>query len=138
MLFDFFVFAIFMLFFGSLSISLIKTKFKNKELLEKLLASNIEYALVSAKLASELEKNSLVTDVDQEGFVNFLSKSRDWAFDYIENVQKELKSFQDIVGGIFNNFKDGKVTDLDLAMKTISNSYDQLMENLPKEENRSI
>lgn len=135
-MFDAFVFILFLLFFGSLSISLIKTKFKNKELLEKLLAANIEKALLSAKLATELEKNS--NDYGQEGFVNFLSKSREWAFEYIENVQKALISFQDVVGGIFQNYKDGQIKDFELAMEVILDSYNDLMTNLPKdnEENR--
>lgn len=135
-MFDAFVFVLFLLFFGSLSISLIKTKFKNKELLEKLLAANIEKALLSAKLATELEKNS--NDYGQEGFVNFLSKSREWAFEYIENVQKTLISFQDVVGGILKNYKDGQIKDFELAMEVIWDSYNDLMTNLPKdnEENR--
>lgn len=133
-MFDFIIFSIFIIFFGSLSISLIKTKIENKKLLEKLLESNIEKALLSAKLATELDKVSNDTSIDQEGFVNFLSKSRDWAFEYIENVQEELSSFKNIVGGILVNFKEGKVTDLNLAIQTISDSYDELISNLPEDE----
>lgn len=130
-MFDAIIFILFLLFFGTLSISLIKTKFKNKELLEKLLAANIEKALLSAKLATELEKSS--NDYGQEGFVNFLSKSREWAFEYIENVQKSLISFQDVVGGIFQNYKDGQIKDFELAMEVIWDSYNDLMINLPKD-----
>lgn len=132
-MFDTIVFVLFLIFFASLSISVVRTKIKNYKLLEQLLAANIEKALLAEKLEKELLKNSSISNVDQEGFVNFLSTSRDWAFAYIEDVQAKLKSFQNIVGGIFTNFKNNKITDLNLALTTILASYEDLIAVLPEE-----
>lgn len=37
-----------------------------------------------------------VPDVHRENFIKFLSDSRDWAFNYIEDVQNRLKAFIDL------------------------------------------
>jgi hypothetical protein len=134
-LFNTIVFILFLLFFSSLSISLVRIKIKNYKLLEQILSANIEKALLAERLEKELLKTS--GNIDQEGFVNFLSQSRDWAFEYIETVQKELTSFRNVVDGIFKNFNDGKVTDLNLAINTIFDSYQQLMQNLPTDDDRT-
>jgi hypothetical protein len=72
-----------------------------------------------------------------DGFLKFVSESRDWAFQYIEEVQSALSEFdKDIAPTIewANTF--GQVlgeTAQTNALKRISEAYDKLKEVLPKE-----
>lgn len=45
-------------------------------------------------LQEELDKRDNVSIEQTDGFVKFLSESRDWAFDYIENVQQSIQELQ--------------------------------------------
>ena len=53
----------------------------NHELLKKF------QAIVDQKNVDEIE--------DTKGFIRFISQSRDWAFDYIENVQTAIKELSE-------------------------------------------
>jgi hypothetical protein len=72
-----------------------------------------------------------------DGFLKFVSESRDWAFQYIEEVQAALSEFdKDVTPTIewANTF--GQVlgeTAHTNALKRISEAYDKLKEVLPKE-----
>ena len=44
-----------------------------------------------ASLQSPVSKED--QDIHKENFIKFLSDSRDWAFEYIEDVQKQLETF---------------------------------------------
>jgi len=72
-----------------------------------------------------------------DGFLKFVSESRDWAFQYIEEVQSALSEFdKDIAPTIewANTF--GQVLGESAhtnALKRISEAYDKLKEVLPKE-----
>jgi hypothetical protein len=72
-----------------------------------------------------------------DGFLKFVSESRDWAFQYIEEVQTALSEFdKDIAPTIEWANKFGMVlgqtahTD---ALNKISEAYDKLKEVLPKD-----
>lgn len=47
-------------------------------------------------------------EIHQENFIKFLSDSRDWAFNYIEEVQKGLESFMLSVEPELINFNEYK------------------------------
>lgn len=55
---------------------------------------------LEAMLMQQLIKGTNKTDKDQanEDFLKFISDSRDWAYQYIEEVQAGLKTFIDEVG----------------------------------------
>lgn len=132
-MFNFFVFAIFLLFFLLLSVSTIKTKIKNNELLEKLLGVSIDKALISDRLEAELNK-SRSTDPEQEGFINFLNQSRDWAFEYIESVQSKIKEFENNVKPVIDNFESGTITDFKISTIQLVESSKDLIKLLPEGE----
>jgi hypothetical protein len=89
------------------------------------------------KLKDKDKEESVKTDV-QEGFINFLNQSRESAFEYIENVQKTIKTivtdldpiveFHDKYGGIFD-------TDTRNQMQVVSNSFRELKKLIPEEVN---
>jgi hypothetical protein len=81
---------------GSL-IDAIRIRINNHILKNKLVQSevnNVIYTLQMEKLVSERD----VYNVEQtDGFLKFISESRDWAFDYIEDAQNKLEAvYEDI------------------------------------------
>lgn len=76
-------------------------------------------------------------NIHQENFIKFLSDSRDWAYEYIENVQNGLKEFiTEVEPSIkfFNQYgiiSEGSPHYKD--MKTISDNFEKLKNLLPEE-----
>lgn len=92
-------------------------------------------------LMQQLTKETNKTDKDQanEDFLKFISDSRDWAYQYIEEVQTALKSFIDEAGPQIEYYDkygaavDGMVAPHDFALKKISMAYKELKKLLPEE-----
>lgn len=84
------------------------------------------------------ENNNLSNEqVDKENFIKFLSDSRDWAYEYIEDVQEGLLTF---VNGIepeisyFDEYGEvGSAYPHYHSMKKISQHYKELKKLLPVE-----
>jgi len=95
----------------------------------------------SMREAFELSMQSPITkdeqDIHRENFIKFLSDSRDWAFEYIEDVQKQLEEFiKDIEPEIMYFDEYGVVGDAYPhyhSMKKISSAYKDLKKLLPEE-----
>ena len=85
-----------------------------------------------AKSLRELSEN----DIHRENFIKFLSDSRDWAFTYIEDVQKGLTKFVEEIDPSINYFSDfGTLSEgnpLHNQMKIISSAYEDLKKFLPE------
>jgi hypothetical protein len=75
---------------------------------------------------------------NSEGFLRFISESRDWAFQYIEEFQAGLKDFISSVEPEINYFKEyGDIMSMQpnyFSLKKIVEEYEKLKELLPKEE----
>jgi archaellum component FlaC len=85
-------------------------------------------------------KNSLnETDIHTKNFIKFLSDSRDWAFEYIENVQNGIKKFMNEVSPqieYFNKQDSSTNTNLEISeftLKKISKEIEELKKFLPEE-----
>ena len=63
-----------------------------------------------------------------EGFVKFISESREWAFVYIENVQEALEEYRQIAD-VVPISKDMTVE----QAEKLSKAYDKIMSFLPEE-----
>ena len=96
----------------------------NKTLEEFIATNNVEF------------KND--SDIHKENFIKFLSDSRDWAFAYIEEVQRGLTKFVDDVEPEISYFKEyGDLTSMKpnyYSLKRITEAYEELTKLLPKEE----
>jgi len=70
----------------------VRLSLKNRRLYNQMLQLGLDKAM----LLEKIEKLSPAPNqVEQtEGFVKFLSQSRDWAFEYIEGVQSALQNFE--------------------------------------------
>ena len=75
------------------------------------------------------------SDVHKENFIKFLSDSRDWAYEYIEDVQSSISSFVSEVEPEISYFDEyGIVGDAYPhyhSMKKISQAYKELKKVLP-------
>ena len=76
--------------------------------------------------------------IHKENFIKFLSDSRDWAFSYIEKVQKGLTKFVSDVDADVSHFDEyGDALSMSRpdypSMKNISRAYKELKTLLPEE-----
>ena len=75
---------------------------------------------------------------NSEGFIRFISESRDWAFQYIEEVQSALQDFTTDIEPEIAYFKEyGDITAMSpnyYSMKKIAAAYDNLKTILPEKE----
>ena len=105
------------------------------------LGMNIYLAKKNNELTRELklqaESNYFSDDEDRENFIKFISDSREWAFDYIEEVQQKLSYFIDDIEPEIAYFDEyGLVGDAYPhyhSMKKISSAYKELKKLLPEE-----
>ena len=80
----------------------------------------------------EYEASKTDKEKSNEDFLKFVSDSRDWAYQYIEEVQAGLKSFIDEVGPQVEYYDrygaavDGMVAPHDFALKKISSEFKKL------------
>jgi hypothetical protein len=92
------------------------------------------------KLINEIEDSKIKSDesVHKENFIKFLSDSRDWAYQYIEDVQTGLNSFINETAPEINYFKEyGDLSSMApnyYSMKKITEEYEKLKKLLPAEE----
>ena len=85
---------------------------------------------LSEQMANKDNKKLEQTD----GFVRFISQSREWAFDYIEKVQESIKNLektrQDFSVDKETIFKDIVVSK---NFNELLNSVDKIIEHLPND-----
>ena len=122
------VFVFLTLLFASLYLSQIK---KNRAIL----ANTLQLLIMQQSISDENK-----TDKEQanEDFLKFVSDSRDWAYQYIEDVQDKINKFiTDIEPEIAYFDEYGLVGDAYphyYSMKKISGAYKELKKTLPNEE----
>jgi hypothetical protein len=88
------------------------------------------------------EENRIQSDesVHKENFIKFLSDSRDWAYEYIETVQEELKTFINSVKPDIDYFDEygaaGPIGPNNEILQRISLAYKHLIKLMPDEDNK--
>jgi hypothetical protein len=96
--------------------------------------STMQEALQSG-LNNSLDKED--QDIHKENFIKFLSDSRDWAYEYIEEVQGSLKKFVKEIEPEIKYFEEyGSPVAMQPnynSMKKIVKSYRELIKLLPEE-----
>jgi hypothetical protein len=131
-----------LIFFIVLSVSFAISYLAILHKLKRLSLTSAQLFLENFKLnqdAESIKANQELTDNDihRENFIKFLSDSRDWAFTYIEDVQKGLTKFVEEVDPTINYFLEfGSLQEgnpLNGSMKKISTAYVDLKKFLPNE-----
>lgn len=116
---------------------ILKLTVQKKQLLGIYIQSEMDKHLLIQKL-DELYKELSSRELSEtDGFVKFISQSRDWAFEYIEEVQKALVEFDKEVAprlewsNTYGNLA-GETIHTETITK-ISEAYDKLKTVLPKD-----
>lgn len=98
---------------------------------------SVAYSKIES-LSSLKNNDDLNNDVHKENFIKFLSDSRDWAYEYIEDIQKGVAHFVNEVEpeiAYFDEYGEvGSAYPHYHSMKKISSEYKELKKLLPVEE----
>ena len=139
---------IFIVVFATLSVCfalsymlVLKQSIKLKKDISKLFIENTLLQEYVDLTKSTKTKEDSDESIHKENFIKFLSDSRDWAFSYIESVQKGLTKFVSDVDADVSHFDEyGDALSMSRpdypSMKNISKAYKELKTLLPEDEIR--
>lgn len=89
---------------------------------------------LQALLVEEYAKSIQGDDSLQEQFLKFVSDSREWAFEYIENVQSTIQQIVNEIEPIALSYTDQDIP-ADVNKHALYEVYEQLKNILPEEGN---
>ena len=95
---DFIIFLSLIVVIVTLILSVVRLRLKNRRLASELLQITLDQNILMTKLAEELKRKEEVSLEKTDGFLKFISESRELAFEYIEAMQEALVKFKDKVG----------------------------------------
>lgn len=125
--------------FAILLVSNIWVRIKNRELFVNAIQSELDRRLVYEKF-EQLTKEQDAKNVEKtDGFLKFISDSREWAFKYIEDVQDAIKIFDQEVGPIVKHYRETKKSLYSKQSETLSKlaeAYDIIMSLMPDDEKK--
>lgn len=129
------VFGVFALVTSILIVDNIRIRVRKKRVLEELLQQTIDKTALLGYLDKLTAENDSKTIEQTEGFLKFVSDSRDWAFDYIEQVQEGLSGYIDKVDADMQYMeKYGVLVEhpLQESLNRISEAYKELKKLMPE------
>jgi hypothetical protein len=114
----------------------IKSNIQKKKILSLYIQSEMYKHMLGQKI-EELQKELSTKELSEtDGFVKFISQSRDWAFQYIEEVQTALSEFDKTVDPLLKwamrfGILNGETAHTKI-LSEISEAYDKLKSVLPE------
>jgi hypothetical protein len=137
MILDFIAFGILGFFVFVLLINNLKLRSKTKNLTAQVIQISLDKAILSEELKKVLDQKDSESIEQSEGFLKFISQSRDWAFDYIEQVQAALLEFKNKVEPQILYAKTyGTVSGQSphtIIIDRISDAYENLVKVMPED-----
>ncbi len=134
---EFIAFVIFSILFFVLVVRNIMLSLKVRSISKELLQSVIDKNILAEKLFDSSARNLIKEDKSSEAFLKFVSDSRDWAYQYIDEVQEGLNKFITDVEPEISYFKEygdvGSMAPNYYSMKKISVAYEELKSLLPED-----
>jgi hypothetical protein len=125
-----------------LLINILAIRSKNRKLSAEIIQIALDKAIISERLEEELNKKDFNSIEQSEGFLKFISQSRDWAFDYIEQVQAALLEFKNkIEPQILYAKTYGTVSGQSphtIIIDRISDAYDDLVKVMPQDSSEDM
>lgn len=112
----------------------VRVRLLRAKVLAKYVQSEIDKSIVSEKMQEMLAEKELNALQNSDGFLKFVSDSRDWAFGYIEDVQKALEEFDAKISPVIEYYSTygtavgGLHTDV---VAQVSEAYEDLKRVLP-------
>jgi hypothetical protein len=136
-IFDLIAFSVSFAIIVALVFLLVRSGIKRSNISKDLVQTVIIVNALREKLSKEMSRKE-ENDLQQtEGFLKFISDSRDWAFQYIEEVQEALKNFDLEMDPIIEWSKTYGIVNGDNAhteaLDKISLAYGKLKSVLPEE-----
>jgi hypothetical protein len=137
---EFIAFTLFIILFFMLVFKNIQLRIKLSSTTVELLKAHVDKTIISEKLSELSDKKNKLADPSSEAFLKFVSDSRDWAYQYIDDVQKSLDKFiTDVEPSIlyFDTYGDLMGAEPNYnSMKKISGAYKELKKLLPEDYDR--
>jgi hypothetical protein len=115
---------------------IVKSNIQKKKILSLYIQSEMHKHMLGQKI-EELQKELSTKELSEtDGFVRFISQSRDWAFQYIEEVQTALSEFDKTVDPLLKwamrfGILNGETAHTKI-LSEISEAYDKLKSVLPE------
>jgi hypothetical protein len=130
-MFSYIVFVILSLIFFKLIVDNARLRIRQRELFKKSLQLVADKELLLQKIESKQDE----VDIEKtDGFLKFVTQSREWAFDYINTVQSGIHKFKTEAGPAiqyFDTYGDAMWTPLSDGMVKISAAYKELSTLIP-------
>jgi len=137
---EFFSFLIFMVLFFVLVFKSFQLRLSVSLLAKEVVKLNIDNFILSEKLSEVADSVSSRPDPSSDAFLKFISDSRDWAYQYIDDVQEVINKFvSDLEPEIlyFDTYGDLMSAEPNYnSMKKISGAYKELKKLLPEDYDR--
>lgn len=115
----------------------IRQRLAHRNTVIKFIETSLMVEALKEKLSEEINTRDNKTLEQTEGFLKFVSESRDWAFQYIEEVQSALQEFDSKMEPILQWSKTYGIVNGDNAhteaLENISLAYDQLKKVMPED-----
>lgn len=130
-IFQLIIFVLFIVAFAILVVDNIKSRITMTQLNKDIAQSLLDLMALKQKL-EQTKPDKAVEET--EGFLKFVSQSRDWAFQYIERVQIAIKEFQDAFHPIAIEYYKNKNRPINQEeFGRLFEAYKKLVEELPEE-----
>jgi hypothetical protein len=133
-------FVMFLFLFFALVYKNIKTSLKLFSISQELLQANIDKTVLAEKLFESSTRELLKKETDSDAFLKFVSDSRDWAYQYIDDVQSSLNKFITDIEPEIAYFDEYGIASSAYphyhSMKKISGAYKELKKLLPEDYDR--
>ena len=138
-IFEIRIFVIFIAAFALVFVDNLRTRVTNAKLNKDVTQGLLDLMALKKKLDESYNNNDSKKLEETEGFLKFVSQSRDWAFQYIERVQITIKEFQDIFHPVaVQYYKDkNKPIDQETFGKLVE-AYKKLIDELPEEGKKDV
>ena len=139
MIFDIISFVLLLGTISLLTVVVFIEKKKKAAALAAFIQSEKKKKIIAAVLQDLLEEKDSNSIEQTDGFLKFVSESRDWAFSYIESVQEALSVFDKKISSIITYYSTYGASAPGLHNKLIeevSEAYSDLKSVLPKDENK--
>jgi hypothetical protein len=137
---EFISFVLFISAFFMLLINNIRFSLKTTSLSKELVQAHIDKTVLAEKLFEASARELLKKETDSDAFLKFVSDSRDWAYQYIEDVQESLNKFITDIEPEIAYFDEYGVASSAYphyhSMKKISGAYKELKKVLPEDYGR--
>jgi hypothetical protein len=132
---EFIAFSVVVVLFFMLIVKYVRVSIKLSQTTLELIKAHVDKTLISEKLSDMAQESKDKTDSTSEAFLKFVSDSRDWAYQYIDEVQEGLNKFITDVGPEIDYFREygavGAMAPNYYSMKKITESYEELKKLLP-------